>query len=215
MCFNYKASFLTFIIGIISSISLIKFGNNKYKIDNLIFGIFFIFISAIQLMDFLFWIDISNKIGINHITTLLGPILNVGQPIILYLIKLIILKPTINNFNYSDITVGILNILYMIYLINMYINFIFHGKLTTGVKHGHLSWPWIEFANSIFYLFLISVNIFYLTDFYYSLYIFLIINLFFWISYKYFYYSLGELWCFFGAFLPILFILMSYLLNIK
>ena len=215
MCFNYKVSFLTFIIGIVSSISLIKFGNNKYKIDNLVFGIFFIFISAIQLMDFLFWIDISNKIGINHITTLLGPILNVGQPIILYLIKLIIFKPKINNFNYTDITVGILNILYMIYLINMYINFILYGKLTTGVKHGHLSWPWIKFANPIFYLFLVTVNIFYLTDVYYSLYIFLIINLFFFISYKYFYDSLGELWCFFGAFLPILFILMSYLLNIK
>jgi hypothetical protein len=40
-------------------------------------------------MDFLFWIDLQNKLGINYIITLLGPLLNVGQPLILYVIKLL------------------------------------------------------------------------------------------------------------------------------
>jgi hypothetical protein len=66
-----------------------NYGNIKYKKDNFGFGIFFIFISLIQFMDFLFWIDLQNKLGINYIVTLLGPLLNVGQPLILYVIKLL------------------------------------------------------------------------------------------------------------------------------
>jgi hypothetical protein len=47
MCFNYKVSLFTFLIGIIFSILLITKGNTKYKIENKITGIFFIFISSI------------------------------------------------------------------------------------------------------------------------------------------------------------------------
>jgi hypothetical protein len=89
MCFNDKTSIVTFLIGTGFSIILMNYGNIKYKKDNIVFGIFFIFISLIQFMDFLFWIDLQNKLGINYIVTLLGPLLNVGQPLILYVIKLL------------------------------------------------------------------------------------------------------------------------------
>jgi hypothetical protein len=46
-------------------------------------------------MDFLFWIDI-NKVGINKIRTILGSILNVGEPI-LYVIKYLYYKPDIST----------------------------------------------------------------------------------------------------------------------
>ena len=87
MCFSSQMSLFTFSIGTIFSILLIKYGNPKYKRENTISGIFLLFISMIQLMDFLFWIDLKNKLGINKIMTILGPILNVGQPVILYIIK--------------------------------------------------------------------------------------------------------------------------------
>ena len=41
MCFNYKISLLTFIIGIISSLCLIIYGNKKYYKENIVTGIFF------------------------------------------------------------------------------------------------------------------------------------------------------------------------------
>lgn len=212
MCFNYKVSFLTFVIGTVSSLLLIKYGNKAYKIDNIVFGTFAFFIAAIQLMDFLFWIDINNKIGINYITTLLGPLLNVGQPIILYLIKLIYLRPKLLDFTITDVSVLILNILYLFYLIHMYITFISSSKLVTSTKYGHLYWPWIEYSNPYYYLILFAINLFYLTNFTYSLWVFLITYFLLYISYKYFYYSVGELWCFFGAFLPIYMIIISYYL---
>ena len=71
-------------------------------------------------MDFLFWIDIKNKIGINHIVTILGPILNVCQPTILYLIKYYFYKPNIFALENFNSPIAFLNILYAIYFAVIY-----------------------------------------------------------------------------------------------
>lgn len=211
MCFNYKVSILTFFIGIIASYTVIKYGNSKYKIENTVFGIFSIFIATIQFMDFLFWIDLKNKLGINYVTTIIGPLLNVGQPLILYIIKLIYFRPNLNiTNNANNISVLVLNLLYFVYLVKMYTSFLSKGTLTTSTKHGHLSWPWIKYSSSQFYLILFAINIFYLTDFTYSLVLFSIIYFLFFLSNIFFAYNIGELWCFFGAFIPVWIFILSY-----
>lgn len=219
MCFNYKISILTFFIGIVASYTVIKNGNSKYKIENTVFGIFSIFIAIIQFMDFLFWIDLKNKLGINYVTTLIGPLLNVGQPLILYIIKLIYFRPNLiitnvhntnNTYNRINVSVLILNLLYFISLVKMYISFLSKGVLTTSTKQGHLSWPWIKYSNSQFYMVLFAINIFYLTDFTYSFFLFLIIFFFLFLSNVFFSYNIGELWCFFGAFIPVCMFIFSY-----
>ena len=211
MCFNAGSSILTFCIGLVGSIYLIKYGNKKYYLDNLASGIFLIFIAGIQLMDFLFWIDIRNKIGINKLVTIFGPLFNIGQPVILYLVKLFIFKPK-NIFSLKDfnLPILILNLCYFISLIYRYILFLKEGKLTTGISHGHLSWPWIKFANPGFYLILLKINIFYLMNFKYSLILFIITYFFFLISVLFFSYNPSELWCFFGAFIPFIMYFLSF-----
>ena len=159
MCFNYKVSLLTCLFGIIFSILLIKYGNKKYKLENKVTGIFFIFISLIQFMDFLFWIDIKNNFGINKITTIIGPILNVGQPLILYLIKYFYYNPNILILKNYNLLVAILNLLYFIYFIKFYITFLLNSNLITSTKNNHLSWPWISYTNPFFYLVLFAINI--------------------------------------------------------
>ena len=161
-------------------------------------------------MDFLFWIDLKNKIGINRITTIIGPILNVGQPIILWLIKLLYFKPNIWSANNLPIT--ILNFAYIANMLYNYVIFISKGYLITGTKNGHLDWPWIKYSNSYFYLILFAINIFYLTDFKYSLFLFSVVYFFLYLSVKYFLYNAGELWCFFGSFIPIIMMAISYLI---
>uniref|UniRef100_A0A6C0JX10 Uncharacterized protein n=1 Tax=viral metagenome TaxID=1070528 RepID=A0A6C0JX10_9ZZZZ len=207
MCFNSKTSIITFCIGTIFSILLFYGGNKKYITENKVTGIFLIFISCIQFMDFLFWIDIKNKYGINKITTILGPILNVCQPILLYLIKYAFYIPSMTSFNVS---VASLNILYGIYFIYNYVNFLNHDKLITKTENGHLKWPWIAYFNPRYYILLFAINIFYLFDFYYAMYLFVITYTFLWISYKYFYYNAGELWCFFGSFIPLIMFVLSF-----
>ena len=178
MCFNYKVSLLTFTIGTIFSILLYKYGNKKYTIENKVSGIFLIFISAIQFMDFLFWIDINNKLGINKVTTILGPFLNTCQPIILYLIKYIYYKPDIFTLSNYNLPVAILNLIYFICFIFGYNNFISNSKLVTQPVNGHLKWPWLKYADHYFYLILLAINIFYLFDLKYALTFFAIIYLF-------------------------------------
>ena len=198
MCFNYKVSLFTFLLGTFFSIILINYGNNKYKIENKITGIFLIFISGIQFMDFLFWIDIHNKYGINHITTMIGPIFNVGQPVILYILKLLYYKPKQIN-----LPLHFLNLFYVIYMCNMYFNFISNEKLITSVNHGNLEWKWLKYSNKYFYLILFAINIFYLFHFNYSFLLFSITYLFLYISATFFKYNIGEIWCFFGSFIPL------------
>lgn len=213
MCFNAKTSLITFLIGTIGSLLLIYYGNPGFKKENIVFGIFLIFISAIQLMDFFFWIDITNKIGFNRFFTLLGPFLNVGQPIILWIIKLLYFRP--NIWSVQNFLVTMLNLVYISNLLYNYVKYVREkpDSLITGTKQGHLSWPWIKYSNPWFYLVLFAINIFYLTNLKYSLSLFLITYLFLLLSLKYFKYNPGELWCFFGAFIPFIILFMTSFFN--
>ena len=198
MCFSARSSFATFLIGFIFSIMLIQYGNPVYVRENTSFGIFFIFISLIQLMDFGFWMDLRNYLGINRLLTIIGPILNAGQPIILYLVKLAVSKPATYN-----IPILTMNLAYGAYLTCAYYRFITGEKtLITTTKNGHLEWRWLNYIYPIFYLIPFAVNAFYLTDFSYSLFVFLITAFFMVMSVRYFPYRVGEMWCFFGAFIP-------------
>jgi len=210
MCFNYKVSLLTFLIGLVFSILLFLYGNPKFTMENKTSAICLIFISMIQFMDFLFWIDIKNIYGINKITTILGPILNVCQPVIFYFIKYLYYKPDIFSFKNYNLPVFILNGLYLLYFIIIYIQFLTTENLTTTTKSGHLSWPWLKYANPYFYLVLLAINIFYLFNFNYALILFSITYFFFFLSVKYFNYNAGELWCFFGSFVPLIMYFISF-----
>jgi len=200
MCFSAKASLITFLIGTIGSLFLVYFGNPKFRNENITFGIFLIFISAIQLMDFFFWIDLKNKIGINKVATIIGPLLNAGQPIILWTIKLLYFSPDI--WSASNLPVTTVNIVYLLVLLYNYSKILENSNLVTGTNHGHLEWPWIKYSNPAFYLILFSINIFYLTNFNYSLLLFSVTYFFLILSSVFFKYNIGELWCFFGAFIP-------------
>jgi len=210
MCFNYKVSLFTFSLGTVFSLILIHYGNKKYILENTISGIFLIFISCIQLMDFLFWIDLKNNLGINKITTILGPLLNVCQPTILYLIKYFYFKPDIFTFHNFNFPIALLNLLYFIYFLTIYFKFLSSDKLITTTKNGHLQWPWIKYSNPYFYLILFAINIFYLFNFKYALIFFIAIYFFLIISVIYFKYNAGELWCFFGSFIPLKMFFLSF-----
>ena len=170
----------------------------------------------IQFFNFLFWIDIDNKYNINHYITLIAPLINAGQPTILYIIKILFLN------NYNDLIETpynlfflIANILYAVFLITNYVRFLNNGDLKTSIsnKTQHLYWPWLKyFNNKPYYLIMFAINIFYLTNFNYSLFLFVITYFFLFLSYKYFKYNMGELWCFFGAFIPLFLYIYSYFL---
>jgi len=130
-------------------------------------------------------------------------LLNIGQPLIFYLIKYVYYKP--NIFELKHIPITILNFLYFLYIIKTYFTFISNGHLTTTVgKNNMLEWPWIEYSNHYYYLILLAINIFYLFKLDYAFVFFTVTYLFLYLSRTYFYYNIGEMWCFFGSFIPLI-----------
>ena len=202
MCFNAEVSMLTFILGLTGSILLIKYPGSKFLLENTTSGFSLIIISMIQLMDFLLWIDIDNKLGINKTVTTVGPILNIGTPLFIYLIKCIYYKPNVISMKNMNLPVMIINLIYLLLFIKSYKKFLNQGEKITKTEKGNLKWPWLKYSNGIFSSILLAINIFYLYDFKYSCLSFSITYIFLLISYKFFNYSKGELWCFFGAFIP-------------
>ena len=89
MCFSSEISLTTFILGVLSAILLLVFGNPIFKKENITLSIFSFFIVVMQLFDYLFWIDLNNLYGINKISTLFASLINPSLPIILYIIKLL------------------------------------------------------------------------------------------------------------------------------
>ena len=211
MCFNYKVSLLTFVISFITSGLWIFYGNNKYHNENVVYGISFFFISIMQFFDFVFWVDLHNTYGINKIASIIAPIINAGAPTIFYLIKNLYYKPSFK----SPTTIGflIINILYFINVIINYVKYLYNSKLVSSVdKNGHIKWSWLPYFNSKLYVIMLALNMFYLTNFKYSLSVFLITYLFLYLSWKYFSYNVGELWCFFGSAIPPIMIILTYYL---
>jgi hypothetical protein len=198
MCFSAKASLGAFIVGLVGSILLYSLGGRT----NISFGVFFIFISLIQLMDFAIWCDLGNKIGLNRAATLIGPLLNVGQPLIMFIIKRIVYQKS--GFDIIALLTALLNAGYAVYLVRIYYLFVKGGELTTKVDKGHLKWPWLEYADPIAYLIMFIINALYLTEPRFSLLVTFITGLFLFFSRSYFAYHSGELWCYFGAFIPLL-----------
>jgi hypothetical protein len=194
MCFSAKASLGAFLIGLIGSVLLACVGGRT----NISFGVFFIFISLIQLMDFAIWSDLGNKIGLNRAATTIGPLINVGQPLIMYLIKMVVFQ------NYRLDFVSLLNIVYAAYLAKIYYMFIKADNLVTKVEQGHLKWPWLKYADPLAYLAMFVINALYLTEFRFSLIVTSITLFFLFLSRSYFAYHVGEIWCYFGAFIPMI-----------
>ena len=94
MCISAYASANSFLVNLISAICLIFYGNSNLKIYNLIFGLFAIYTSLMQVVDFGIWTDLSCKIGTNRIASLLGPALVYLQPAMIFIIAYFVFNKT-------------------------------------------------------------------------------------------------------------------------
>jgi hypothetical protein len=209
MCYNSTVSLIAFSSSMLFSILLILYGNPIFRSENLAFGTLLMFVAGIQFMEFLFWIDLHNKIGINKVATIIGSLFNIGQPLLIYIIKVLIFRPVF-RFDY----VTILNLVYMFYLLYVYSRFLHNGPLTTStITNGHLHWPWLKYANREFFLLMFAINIFYLTDFSYSLAMFSIVYAILALVIVFFPRNAAEFWCFMSASVPAIMLPVSYLLS--
>lgn len=198
MCFSREASAFAFMVGIISSTTLIKYGNPEYKIKNKIWAYFFVFISLMQLIEYLIWSDTSCTNGLNKLASYTGPLLNHLQPVILPILSKIMLPSTKN----TSLVDGV-NLIYVVYVLNHYFNFIKSGNLCNKTcSNGHIIWNWSkDFDYTIYHMMSFLNAITYMGDSV-SIATMLVGYIMLYLSIKYYHTNPGEMWCFFAVSVP-------------
>jgi hypothetical protein len=202
MCFSKNLSFMSFSFGIFSSIMLILFGNSKSYNVNLSIGLFFIYVTLMQLVDYLIWSDIKCENGLNKIGALIGPLLNHFQPVILLILANIYIKS--NNIISNKILYSI-NIIYIIYIFYIYFGIYMKNKMCIGLNHmNHINWTWKYSFNYYFYYIVLFINIINYLNNKNILIVITISMIFNIISYYKFNYNIGEFWCLLVTSVPLI-----------
>ena len=94
MCISARASIFSFLTNLFSCGALLKFGRKELYFYNILIVIILLFVSLMQIVDFGMWIDLDCKLGTNKIASILGPILNNLQPVVMFVASYILLKYT-------------------------------------------------------------------------------------------------------------------------
>jgi hypothetical protein len=214
MCYSKELSLASLFFGIFSSIVLLLFGNKESFATNKTISIFYFFVSLMQLVEYLLWIDKDCKNGYNKLGAIIGPILNHMQPVVmLYLASQYLVPKKL----ISDTILIPLNIAYLIYVYYKYTKYL-SNKDNLCVKTNecnHLDWTWKKDFNYIFYFIISFANVanFYnnknlMTSFGLS-YLLLLVSM------MKFQKNIGEFWCLMVTGIPIVNIIMQKLFNIN
>lgn len=214
MCYSADLSLASLSFGIFASLMLINFGSKQSIQTNKAIGYFFLFVSLMQLVEYFLWIDIYCVNGFNKVGSLLGPILNHLQPVVLLIIASTLLES--NNLISPSIVIPA-NILYLIYCGYKYVKYV-SDESNYCVKtndRDHLDWTWKKNFNYIFYFAISFINI---ANFYTNTnlmvtfgisYILLIVSIFGFNK------NVGEFWCLMVTGVPLINLLMENILGIN
>ena len=202
MCISAETSITTFVVSLIGSTSLIYYGNPKYKKENLIVGIFFMYVVFMQLLEYMMWIDLDNKRGWNQIASIVSPIFIILQPLFLLILKIII-------HGFENLWVIGLNIGYFAYELYSMIPYYYKEKMITEEDNGHLNWKWNKYFSQFFGV-IMTINIFASSPFFYALLFFISGFSMFLFSYKLDVIRYNSLWCWIVGFIPFIMLGGSY-----
>jgi hypothetical protein len=214
MCYSADLSLTSLSFGIFSSLMLINFGSSQSTNTNKAIGYFFLFVTLMQLVEYFLWIDIDCVNSFNKLGSLLGPILNHLQPVVLLIIATTFLNPT-NLISQSVIIPS--NILYLIYCVYQYIKYV-SNESNLCVKTNdceHLNWTWKKDFNYLFYFAISFINV---ANFYTNTnlmvsfgvsYLLLIVSIFGFNK------NVGEFWCLMVTGVPLINLFMENVLNIN
>ena len=208
MCYTKELSISSFLVGLVCSIFLIKFGNPEYASFNNAIGFFYIFISVIQFLEYCMWADIKCQTGLNKMSSTLMPFMIYSQPIIYGLL--------LNRILPKSDSVNIINNKFLIFFNFLYVLlFAYYYKYSACTQindENHLSWQSKSFLLNISYNVLLIIN-----SLNYIHHPLIQINLIW--SYGLLLFSsmntkknLGELWCFTSTATPLLILLSEKLL---
>lgn len=222
MCYSKELSLTSLMFGVFASLVLIYYGSKENSATNKTIGIFFLFVSLMQLVEYFLWIDIECKTGYNQLGATIGPLLNHLQPVVLLAVASHYLEST--NVIQNSVLIP-LNIIYLIYVYRKYIKYVSNKDnlcVKTNQCNGetktcdeHLDWTWKKDFNYIFYFIINFINI---ANFYNNTnlvvsfglsYLLLLVSIF------KFQKNIGEFWCLMVTGIPLVNVFMQHALNIN
>lgn len=220
MCYTKQASITAFTVGSLSSLALIFFGDPKYQEQNIMIGVLFLFVSFMQLFDYMMYVDPECKIGWNKIAGYLGPLFNSVQPLILF-IFILYLRPK-QTIGYQSVV--FINLVYLFLVLILYWQYLKTQDESIGLNHnqicsyeinGRLSWSWYNYNFktlwNIFYFVALFGNIIFLYQYNlkYIMIAAVIGIVFLVISYLNYRHHIGEFWCWFVNITPLIILLIQ------
>ena len=212
MCYTIKSSIHAFVVNIVFCIILYMYANNKDNNKNSlkILAFFFLYVGVMQFWDILFW-SYEEKHPYNSYATKMAMVWNHFEPIVLYLLILFITKKT-------D-TISTITIVFYTLCMMLYTSCHWKQVKTTGLNDtgNSLYWKWnyMDGSVSFYALFLATLLLIIYRNFtgwIRNVSFALTLITFTFSAYKYqIDKSVGRFWCYFAAYLPILFAALSYI----
>jgi hypothetical protein len=208
MCYSAPVSLAAFIIGAIFSYLLYLENDISYKV----IGIFFGYIILIQLIEFLLWThqkcDIYNKT-----ISVIGMLINYLQPVVLAIILLKFLQHSKTNKKIIMTLTGIYFIAMLLYTSQYYFKI---NKCSLKEGNPYLLWNWgqLKYSSIMAVLYLITLfTLIYIgiPNKIASISLIFIAAITLFISFIFYPRPfVGAIWCFFGAFIPMLIYLYKF-----
>jgi len=210
MCHSASVSLGSFTIGAIFSYLLYRENDISYKM----LGVFLGYIILMQLIEFLLW---SHQVcdNYNKSISFLGMYLNYLQPFVLAILLLYFFNQPKFNKNIIITTASIYLVITLLYTSQYYFNL---DKCTIKKNNPYLLWNWgqmnYSYAMSIIYLIALFVLIYFgvpnKTAAFGIIFLSFITLLFSVLFYPRPF--IGAIWCFFGAFIPLMFYIYKKLI---
>lgn len=206
MCFSEQASIVSFTVGILGSALCFSLGTIPDKVVGLFLG----YVSFMQGIEFLLW---RHQVcdDYNRMLSIAGMLLNHLQPIMLGLIILYIARPK------TSVSIIVLICIYTVVITIYSIPFFANtpNQCTLKNETNHLHWKWNSMKGSLLvyiYFAFTMCSIFILGVKYGVKFAF--ITLFTYASSLFLYHRAvaGALWCYYVAFLPLIYFIIRLLL---
>ena len=197
MCFSERISLIAFFVGIFGSSLLYNLGTT----NDIIYSLFFAYVSLMQLIDFFLWRNQTcNKTNI--LISNIGLILNHLQPIVLGLLLLYY-----KNIPNGELIYFILFV-YLLFMIPYSKQYFNDPQCSLKNVENHITWSWNNKKDHIlmYCVYLLILLLLCICGFEknYGLYAAFIALFTIVISIIFYSKNIGSIWCFFTVFLPIL-----------
>ncbi len=199
MCFSKEVSLKTFLLGLAGSLLTISLNTPS----DIIFGLFLIYISFVQFIEYLIWKNQTCD-KYNKLLTKIERLWVNAEPLILGLLVLLI-----NNKLTSELKNIFILLLFLFFILFLVHNFTINESCTIKNDNDHLEWKWSSKKNSNMYyiVFIILFFFFSYKGFPNKMYgeVVAFILLITYIASRIIYKNAdsGTIWCYYGALVPI------------